>query len=272
MVAPELGLANCGVRSIRTSFNSIGYGRRTSKKKAFSNSHEHRQIRLEFSQWGQTWSRERLYSQAFSDEVSAHGGANGRNFVTVLTRGDKNDIMHDRYRPECLTRKHSKLPVWMFHGMILDGRKSLGTFWEREYGNMDSAKYDAYVLSRVEGLFREEETQGRYPWFQHDNAPCHRSRLTHENLESRRIRTISWPPYSPDLNLIEHVWAWMKSHINNCYFREGYDPQTISLDYLRQVVEEAWNAVPEEFIKSLYESWWDRCAAVISVGGGPTWY
>lgn len=229
-------------------------------------------MRLEFARWGRTWSRERLYQQVFSDEVWTHGGANGRNFVTVLVEGDKQDILLDRYRPECLTRSHSKLPSWMFHGMLLNGSKSLGMFWERKYGKMDSVKYDTYILSQVEGLFREEETWGRHPWFQHDNAPCHRSQITQENLQGRGIRTIPWPPYSPDLNLIEHVWAWMKTYINNVFSRLCYDPQKISLTNLRQLVEEAWNAVPDDFIKKLYESWWDRCDAGISAGGGPTWY
>ena len=46
---------------------------------------------------------------------------------------------------------------------------------------------------------------GESPWYQHDKAPCHKSRLTQLNLHHRRIPTIEWPPYSPDLNLIEHV-------------------------------------------------------------------
>ena len=91
-------------------------------------------------------------------------------------------------------------------------------------------------------------------------------------MRARGIRTIPWPPYSPDLNLIEHVWAWIKTYIEDFFFRLWYDPQSINLDNLRQIVEEAWDAVPDEFIKNLYESWWDRCDAVIRTGGGPTRY
>ena len=90
-VAPELELRNHGKRAIQTAFSSQGYGRRTSKKKAFSNSYAHRQMRLEFARWGRTWSRERLYQQVFSDDVWAHGGANGRNFVTGFCQGDTQD-------------------------------------------------------------------------------------------------------------------------------------------------------------------------------------
>ena len=43
--------------------------------------------RLAFTREGITWSRERLYQQAFSDEVWAHGGAFTQSYVTVLVEG-----------------------------------------------------------------------------------------------------------------------------------------------------------------------------------------
>ena len=50
-VALELELQNHGKKAIQTAFRSQGYGRRTSKKKEFSNSYAHRQMRLEFARW-----------------------------------------------------------------------------------------------------------------------------------------------------------------------------------------------------------------------------
>lgn len=114
----------------------------------------------------------------------------GQNLITVLVEGDKQDILLDQYRLECLTRSHRYLSSWTFYGMLLNGSKSLGTFWKREYGKTDPVKYDTYILSRVEALFREEETHGRHPWFQHDNALCHRSQLTQDSLQAHGVRTI----------------------------------------------------------------------------------
>ncbi|RKF71554.1 hypothetical protein GcC1_097025, partial [Golovinomyces cichoracearum] len=105
-VAPELELRNHGKTAIQKASISQGCGCRTSKKNTFSISYAHRQMRLGFVRWGRTWNRERLYQQVYSDEVWTHGGAIGRNFVTVLVEGDKQDILLDRYRPECLTRSH----------------------------------------------------------------------------------------------------------------------------------------------------------------------
>ena len=137
---------------------------------------------------------------------------------------------------------------------------------------MNSEKYDEHILSKVEEYVSVEQRMGRCPWYQHDNAPCHASSLTQSNLERRRIPTIEWPPYSPDLNLIEHVWVIMKRHIQNNYVRRSYDNHTISRSDLKLLIQEAWELVRNEDIAALYDSWRDRCDAVIRANGGPTSY
>jgi hypothetical protein len=92
------------------------------------------------------------------------------------------------------------------------------------------------------------------------------------NLERRGIRTFNWPPYSPDLNLIEHIWNWMKNWIQEHYWHVRYDTGKISWAHLKSIILEAWNAVPDEYIQKLYDSWYDRCQAVIDAQGGPTKY
>ena len=108
--------------------------------------------------------------------------------------------------------------------------------------------------------------------FQHDNAPCHKSGLTKENLQRREIPVINGPPYSPDLNLIEHVRVRMKNFIQADYRRCRYDPQRIAFTDLRSLILVVWDKVPDDFITKLYDSWWDRCRAVIEAEGGVTKY
>jgi len=190
------------------------------------------------------------------------GGAHTLSFVTV-----KEDYS-DRYQPDNLQHKYSKLPAWMFWGTIVQGTKGPFIFFEKEWGNVNSEVYNTHVLSLVE----EYCTQSPGSIFMQDNAPAHRSIETRMNLLERRIRWIPWPPYSPDLNLIEHVWNWMKNWIQEHYWRARYNPSKLSLAQLREIIIAAWNAVPDSYIRSLYNSWRARCQAVIDANGGPTQY
>jgi hypothetical protein len=64
----------------------------------------------------------------------------------------------------------------------------------------------------------------------------------------------------------------MKNWIQEHYWHVRYDTGKISWAHLKSIILEAWNAVPDEYIQKLYDSWYDRCQAVIDAQGGPTKY
>jgi transposase len=49
--------------------------------------------------------------------------------------------------------------------------------------------------------------------FIQDNVLIHKVKKILDWLESHDVETTEWPPFSPDLNLVEHVWSWMKQRI-----------------------------------------------------------
>jgi ABC-type Fe3+-citrate transport system substrate-binding protein len=64
----------------------------------------------------------------------------------------------------------------------------------------------------------------------------------------------------------------MKGYIQRRYYIVYYDASKISLAWLKQIIWEAWEAVPNEYVDTLYKSWWRRCQAVIDARGRPTKY
>jgi transposase len=101
----------------------------------------------------------------------------------------------------------------------------------------------------------------RYPLLQ-DNSMPHTSNHTLDFLSNFNVDLISnYPPRSPELNPIEHVWGWMVKHINKNY------PQNIT--QLKAAVREAWDAVPQEVIQNYIQHLPAVCSQIIRSKGNP---
>ena len=148
---------------------------------------------------------------------------------------------------------------WMFWGSFAGGIKGPTFVWEKEYGGINSDKYIQHILPLLATHFR------RHPQhlFQQDNAPSHRSRKTTTALTAAGIPILRFPAYSPDLTPIENVWPWIKN-----YIEDRYNLQELGLNELRQVIQEAWDAVPIEFLLLLAHSMPHRLQMCIEKGGG----
>ena len=47
--------------------------------------------------------------------------------------------------------------------------------------------------------------------FQQDNCPIHVSRTCQDFFKKSGIRVLDWPPYSPDLNIMENMWSFLSN-------------------------------------------------------------
>ncbi|KAI1001603.1 hypothetical protein K3495_g6599 [Podosphaera aphanis] len=105
-----------------------------------------------------------------------------------------------------------------------------------------------------------------------DNAPSHSAARTKRELSERNIVPLEWPPFSPDLNPIEHVWDMMKNYIQYKY-PDMIERGRRTEEETRLIVREAWDrAVNEDDLRNLVDSMPQRIRAVYDAGGGHVKY
>ncbi|KAK0152938.1 Transposable element Tcb2 transposase [Merluccius polli] len=86
--------------------------------------------------------------------------------------------------------------------------------------------------------------------------------LEHDN----EFTVLKWPPQSPDLNPIEHLWDVVEREIRIM------DVQPTNLQQLRDAIMSIWTKLSEECFQYLVESVPRRIKAVLKAKGGPTRY
>jgi transposase len=105
---------------------------------------------------------------------------------------------------------------------------------------------------------------GEMWWLLQDNAPTHKNFFPQKFLHDNGITCIDFPPYSPDLNPIEHIWSRMKDRVQNRHPKD--------LEELKRAISWEWLDINEEECKHLADSMEKRCQAVIENNGERTKY
>jgi len=109
--------------------------------------------------------------------------------------------------------------------------------------------------------------------FIHDNAPIHNAGAAKLWLEEHGITLMKWPPYSPDLNPIKHLWF----HLKKMVYEVRPDIEQVRGDdekvrtALFETLEEAWPRLSEELLATLIGSMKSRVNSFIGRqrGGHP---
>lgn len=100
--------------------------------------------------------------------------------------------------------------------------------------------------------------------FIQDNAPVHKSRRSMNWFNHNNISLMDWPPQSPDLNIIENAWSYLKTLV------ERHEIHT--LQDVWEAAEHEWMNIPNEYFQKLIESMPRRVEEVIRRKGGQTRY
>jgi transposase len=135
--------------------------------------------------------------------------------IVYVDEGGINEYLH---RDHCYARRRVKV-VGEISGKkfkrtnIIAGYVNHKTIAECVYsGNSDGEFIESWV---EEFLLKNLEKNQVVIW---DNASFHKSSKVRKKIEDAGCSLIFLPPYSPDLNPIEHFWAnfkkWLKNHIS----------------------------------------------------------
>lgn len=197
--------------------------------------------------WSSEWKR-----VVFSDEKKFNfEGPDGFNFYY-------HDLRKDEHQ---LDRLHSRVGGLMVWGAI----SHYGTCELQFLSPKMNAKNYNDVLKTAfphfQNLFHNLKWR-----FQHDNAPIHTARSVKSWINAQKVDVLEWPPYSPDLNIIENVWGWLARKV----YESG--KQYSSKAELIEAIKQAWSSIQLDYIKKLYDSIPDRIYEVIIKKGGSTHY
>ncbi|WQF90572.1 Putative transposase, Tc1, ribonuclease H superfamily [Colletotrichum destructivum] len=152
---------------------------------------------------------------------------------------------------EELMQANISIMVW---GMVwAEGRSDLVFLIQDSTSRRQGYSSNSYISCLEEGnLPYSDDTRH----FMQDNASIHNAAKT--------------PPCSPDLNPIEHVWKLMKDNLRRLYPEPfNYGRNELDTSKFKEQLTAAWEAFPQESIRSLIQSLPRRLEAVIRAQG---WY
>ncbi|UYV61476.1 hypothetical protein LAZ67_1004991, partial [Cordylochernes scorpioides] len=202
-----------------------------------------RRQRLEWCRARSTWMTE-WHRVVFSDESRFCLSSDSRRVRVWRRRGERSNPAAIVERP---TVRQSGIMVW--GAIAYDSRSPL----LRIQGTMTAQRCVDDVLRPVTLPYLQGVPNALY---QQDNARPHTARISQQALQD--VQMLPWPPYSPDLSPIEHVWDIIGRRLHAL-------PQPRSKDELWQMVEREWRAIPQDAIRTLIDSLPRRVAACIAV-------
>jgi len=175
---------------------------------------------------------------AFSDEKLFDTNDHGNNREWRHRHQEANPRVFEKWAP--------KVMVW---GVIGVNYRKLHFFERGE--KVDAPAYQNAIKKAL------PEIRRRGFLFQQDGARSHTAATTTAFLKRRRIVVLDgFPPRSPDLNPIEHMWALVQKRLMDHY--EGD---------LEKAVRDAWEAVPTKDVNSLVCSFSRRLAQTKAKNG-----
>lgn len=128
-------------------------------------------------------------------------------------------------------------------------------------------KHTDYIHLLQSALLPYGSDLGGEDWiFQQDGASIHTARGVKTWFANNNVRVLPWPSRSPDLNIVENIWAILVKRV--------YDGgrQYESIHELREALDTVWANVCQTEIQALFVSMPNQVFEVIRTNGKKTSY
>jgi len=189
--------------------------------------------------------RRRCRNILFTDEcwVTTNDNTNRSEFVCS---GHEASLRVHMKRAKC------KIMIW----------GAIGLGYRSELHFVTQSVTSKYYVDNVVPIIKEglKEIQGG-GILMHDNARPHSAAATKTALAAEGITALDWPPYSPHLNPIEHLWSALHRRISH------RAPET--LEELKAAAIECWNGFTVEEIDNYVLSFRGRLMRTVRIDGKP---
>jgi transposase len=242
------------VRTIRRSLDDMDIHGRVARQ-YFALSPDHIRARLSFANGYQNWSIEQWMHLLFSDEKIFSLGTHGRVWVQ---RPPKTE-WSSKFSTEKLNHPDAVNFWCCFSGQ---GLGAYEIFEERNTAAMMKTILDKHLMKSATIFTRQNPPQ--LWWFLWDNSPIHTATLIQHWLHNHGINCLPIPPYSPDLNPTEHLFADLARRV------EQHFPQT--KEQLKEAIKVEWANTDTTFLSRLTQSMPNRIKAIIENEGYATKY
>jgi transposase len=106
--------------------------------------------------------------------------------------------------------------------------------------------------------------------FQQDNAPIHTAKKVKAMFKKpkwKNVTVIDWPPYRPDLNLIENAWVQLQRKVA---MRSPKGKENVKKAIVEAIAQMNKEEPKTNYFHNLFASFPKRCQEVVDNNGFPT--